>query len=326
MGLRIGTSVLVTFVVVTGAWAQSTSSDQVEISLPGEGWSVAADLKGFTIDHNGMQADGRYYLMAHQDQPPFAFSIYLEKVPGTADMAGCRDSLAQKSKMVQSIADAFRNSESGQTGFLEYTIDEFKGSKVHQKNLFACMAQGDVYVDLHISKTQYQPQDESRLQSLLQAVRFVDSSGLQTQDKDIRDGSKYYVQGNYPKAIEYYQKALQREKDSHYLNQTTLRVLVDNLGIAYGMTGDLKQAKETFDYGVSKDPAYPLFYYNLACTYGEMGEIKMTEDNLTRAFHYRENAIAGEEMPDPREDSSFQRFMKDEDFRKFLDALVALAK
>ena len=120
--------------------------------------------------------------MAHQDQPSLAFSIYLEKVPGTADIAGCRDSLAQKAKMVKSIAEAFRTSESGQTGFLEYTIDEFKGSKVHQKNLFACMAHEDVYVDVHISKTLYQPQDESRLQSLLQAVRFVDSSGLQTQD------------------------------------------------------------------------------------------------------------------------------------------------
>ena len=95
--------------------------------------------------------------------------------------------------------------------------------------------------------------------------------------------------------------------------------------MAYGISGDLKQAKETFDYGVSKDPTYPLFYYNLALSRGWV-DLKRTTDYLTQAFKYRNNTIPGEHMPDPRDDSSFQPFMKDKEFKAFLDSLMAPAK
>jgi hypothetical protein len=41
---------------------------------------------------------------------------------------------------------------------------------------------------------------------------------------------------------------------------------------------------------------------------------------LSTAFKYRQNVIAGEKMPDPRGDDSFQRFMKNEKFRKLIDS------
>jgi hypothetical protein len=62
-------------------------------------------------------------------------------------------------------------------------------------------------------------------------------------------------------------------KEPEYAN---LQVLVDNLGMAYGITGDLKKASEIFEYGLSKDDTYPMFYYNLACTYAEMNDLDNT--------------------------------------------------
>ena len=88
--------------------------------------------------------------------------------------------------------------------------------------------------------------------------------------------------------------------------------------MAYGITGDLSNAKVTFEYGVSKDSAYPMFYYNLACTYAELNDLDNTIANLRLAFKYRDNMIAGEVFPDPAGDDSFQCFMKNE---RFLDLL-----
>ena len=326
MRLRIGMAVGFALIIVPTLWGQSKETDVVEIALPGETWSMAADLKGLKIEKNGMQEDGRYYLMAHNDQSMFALSIYLEKVPGTADPAGCRDSLAEKARGVQSVAHDVRISESGPTGFLEYRIDEFQGVKVNQKHEFACLARDDVYVDAHASKTLYESKDEARLQSLLQSLHFVNSAQPEALDAQLKEGSKYYLQGDYPHAIEHYESVFEAEKAHPGLAPTSLRVLVDNLGMAYGITGNLLRAKEIFEYGVSRDPTYPLFYYNLACTYAELDNLGMTKENLTRAFQYRRNMIAGEKMPDPRQDSSFQNFMQMEDFRKFLDDLMAHAK
>ena len=67
--------------------------------------------------------------------------------------------------------------------------------------------------------------------------------------------------------------------------------LIDNLGMAYGISGDLEKAKETFEYGVSKDPAYPLFHYNLACTYAEMDDATQAGSYLRKAFEYKSNLL-----------------------------------
>jgi tetratricopeptide (TPR) repeat protein len=143
-------------------------------------------------------------------------------------------------------------------------------------------------------------------------------SGAKTSLDYLQEGSVFYMEGRFKQAIEPYQKALDLEKKEPALEKNLWRVLVDNLGISYGITGDLKKAKETFEYGLSKDPTYPMFHYNMACTYAEMDDRDNAIASLKTAFEHRENMIQGERMPDPAKDSSFARFMKDE---KFLRAL-----
>ena len=137
----------------------------------------------------------------------------------------------------------------------------------------------------------------------------------------VREGSAYYIKHDFEKAIGPYQKALEFEKEKRTLDKTIWKVLVDNLGMAYGITGDLDKAKETFEYGISKDPDYPLFYYNMACTYGEMKDMDKAIEYLKLAFERQENMLPGEEMPDPATDSSFKRFMRDEKFMAVLKVL-----
>jgi tetratricopeptide (TPR) repeat protein len=138
-----------------------------------------------------------------------------------------------------------------------------------------------------------------------------------------RSGSQYYIQKNFAEAIRPYQRAVDLEKQNPKLDKMLWRVLVDNLGMAYGVTGDLRRAKETFEYGLSRDPSYSMFHYNLACTYAEMGNLESTITSLQNAYTHRANHNPGEGMPDPRSDPSFQRFMKNDKFLKFLDSLAA---
>ncbi len=113
-------------------------------------------------------------------------------------------------------------------------------------------------------------------------------------------GSKYFLDKQFDKAIGPYQKALDLEKSDRKLESRWWRMLIDNLGMAYGITGDLKSAEEVFRYGISKDPTYPLFYYNLACTYAERNDLDNTIQHLKTAFEYKQNVNPGEQMPDPK--------------------------
>src|SRR5262249_53343717 len=127
-------------------------------------------------------------------------------------------------------------------------------------------------------------------------------------------GSAAYLKRDYKKAIEFYSKALDAEKKEPTLDRTIWRVVVDNLGMSYGLSGDNKKAKEIFEYGLSRDDKYPMFYYNLACASAEMNDLDNTIANLKRAFEFRENMIPGEQIPDPATDDSFTRFQANEKF------------
>ena len=304
---------------------QSGDASTVTVRLSGKEWSVAVNVAGLTVTKNGVQPDGRHYLLAESDEG-FAFSLYLEKLQGTAESAGCHDSLARRAEQWAPVAKDIKWSKSDEMETLQFLIPEYHGAKVQQENVFGCLAREDVYLDVHASKTLYTADDEKRLRGLVASVRFVEGGGVAVEGEDLKTASRFYLAGDYARAIPSYEKVLQREKAHRQLNPTLWRVLVDNLGMAYGIKGDLKRAKETFDYGVSQDPTYPMFYYNLACTYAEMGDQKTTTGYLKQAFQYRANVLHGESMPDPCTDSSFDRFMKDKEFKAFLDSLMADSK
>jgi|SRR5437016_5785115 len=111
-----------------------------------------------------------------------------------------------------------------------------------------------------------------------------DRLDLKSADPETRklfeDASRFFLVRDYKHAAPLYQGALDREKQNRTVSETMWRVLVDNLGMAYGIPGDLKKAKETFEYGLSKDPKYPMFHYLLACTYAEMNDADKTVEYL----------------------------------------------
>jgi tetratricopeptide (TPR) repeat protein len=195
------------------------------------------------------------------------------------------------------------------------------------------MAQDNVYADIQLSKVQYTTADAPLFQSILKTVRLqprpseiirLPAPAPPNSLELLKIGSALYRQNEYAQAIPPYQRAFELEKAEPQLDRILWRVLIDNLGRAYGMTGHLREAKATFEQGIQADPTYPMFHYNLACTFAEMNDLDRAMQSLKTAFRYRKNQNPGEEgMPDPRQNSSFQRFMKKDTFRNLVNDLAA---
>jgi len=151
---------------------------------------------------------------------------------------------------------------------------------------------------------------------------YSQSETINKYEKEIKEniskGSVAYLKEDYKKAIKYYSKALELDNKQAILNKTAWRVVVDNLGMSYGISGNTIKAKEMFEFGISKDSKYPMFYYNLACAYAELNDLVNSIINLKLAFEYKENMISGEKMPDPNKDSSFSKYLNNDKFQNAL--------
>ena len=308
--------------------ANSQQNASLNVSLPGKTWAIQIPAVGFKVETDEIKPDGRKYLLASNEKNGVTISVMLESGRQTATAEECHSSMSRRAQ--QAASEKFPDigmRDVGPFSVLEYTIADMKGIKLNQRNIFACLAKEDVYADLHISKVSFRSPEEGLLMAYLEGAQVVDTSadgakrpGPPGMDYFL-EGSRSFVKQDFKKAIEPYQNALDLEKKDPKLGQTYWRVLVDNLAMAYGITGDLKNSREVLVYGMSKDATYPLFYYNMACVYAESKDLDNTMANLKKAFQYKQNVIQGETMPNPRTDDSFQGFMHTKQFLDLLDSL-----
>jgi len=277
--------------------SQRPTNPEIEVGFPAKPWVLEFDVTGFKVKANGVQPDGRAYLVAENPSLHMVLSVFLEKASRPAT-DGCKKN--QKIRLAQNADYKREKVETrGAAGMeiVEFTIPEFHGAPVQQRNLFACLAKDDVYVDIHLSNVFFKPQEEELFNSLLNSAHFVDkstsasklteaapSSDAGPSFDDFREGNRYFLQQNFTASITPYQKGLDAGKQSHSLSKNFLRILIDNLGTAYGISGDLNRAEETLHYGVSQDPTYPMLYYNLACVSAGRNDMNKTMEFLRKAF------------------------------------------
>ena len=118
--------------------------------------------------------------MASHPQTNLIVSITLERSSAPASSQGCITHLAQlKIGPFAVRGHDVKLTTTDSIPTLEYTIAEAQGVRVDQKNVYACLAQDNVYADIHLSKIQYSAADAPLFSDLLKTVRSI-GKGPQT--------------------------------------------------------------------------------------------------------------------------------------------------
>jgi tetratricopeptide (TPR) repeat protein len=129
-----------------------------------------------------------------------------------------------------------------------------------------------------------------------------------------------YRRSEFKAAASILEQALSMVRDGKD-QEAARRIVTDQAGMAYGISGDIPKARAIFEAAIVKDPDYPLYYYNLACADAEEGKLQDARSHLQQAFARKTNLIHGEAIPDPTKDDSFLPYRGNKDFWAFIDSL-----
>jgi len=134
-------------------------------------------------------------------------------------------------------------------------------------------------------------------------------------------GTYHYNNKDFQEAIQYYEEALEKERTNASLSREQLVRLITNLGVSYGSLGKLDKAKSVLEHGINIDSTYPMFYYNIACIFGQKGDLTNALSYLRQAKRYKANVYTRGWWPDPMKDTSFKEFHSNPEFLKFMQTI-----
>ena len=314
------------FAFVLAAVTIAEAQEPLRYSLPDRKGALSLELATLQTNDMSFKPDGTGVRVLAHSPEGLIMTLFVQPAEKAGDSTVCRSEWWSKTrKGMESklkIVDV-KTYELGPIAVAEYRVPEFNGAPVNQKSVHAYFASGDLWAEIHLSKTPFKPGDDKLFTAVLQNAK-MDPGYVPTPNDYLQFGSATYLQKDYKNAARYYQRTLDAEKQKRTLSKTMFQVLVDNLGMAYGISGDLEKSRAIFEYGISQDPDYPLFYYNMACYYGELGRRDEAIEQLRKAYARKANGIPGEGgIPDPLEDSSFTKFKSD---RKFNDAVAEMKR
>ena len=339
---------------------QADARAPYRLSLPGETWALDIDLSDFNVPARAgtpgaakqkgfffwtpalteeVSGDGsQYRLLAFRrakeksgsSVSTLSISLSPALAPGTA--ADFRDlSLKALAKSVGLKGDNAKTSEYNGVPLARYTVKyELDAGNFYSgpipvtnygpRSLVAYFVNDGVWVALKLTARDLGEDEEKLFYALLDSVKFVDTSAPSNSFDYYHLGRAYYLARDYDKAAVPLTMAVALEHRERRLDIASWRDLVAKLIDSLAATAQLKKSKELMDYAAARDPTYPLFELALARFYAGDGDLDQTIAHLEKAFLHRENVLY-RPLPDPLYDPAFERFRKDERFKKAVKAL-----
>jgi tetratricopeptide (TPR) repeat protein len=185
----------------------------------------------------------------------------------------------------------------------------------------AYLVKDDVWVTLRLVMSDLGERGESYFISLLESVRFSDTSAPSSSFDYYHKGRLLFLRKDYRGAVASLATALGMERRERRLDAASWRTLAGNLIDSYGATGDLARAKEVMDYATQSDPTNPVFQMALARYYAKLGDLDKVIAHLEKAtpVPWGDGRLPG--PYDPERDPAFAQFRRDERFRSAAKAL-----
>jgi hypothetical protein len=247
--------------------------------------------------------------------------IVFENQSGNPSAKGCREDainpiLEHDAKLISKRVDGEVKNIAGETlSTTSYLLDLSSGH--HSHNLFGLAGNAKTCAEIHISsvfETETSAEEDS-MKAVL--ADFRPDLAYQPTAMDYFRLASALFKNSPGLAAPYYKSSLDAmPNDASYI--TPRRVTTDQLVMALGMSGDIKDSRAVAEKATTTDPDYPLNYYNLACADAEQGNSKDAKHHLQQAFERRANVLKGESMPDPTKDESILKLKKDKTFWDFV--------
>jgi hypothetical protein len=147
--------------------------ERIGFTVPTAPWTLTLPQGGLVIQQRQVKPDGRSaYFLLTDDKSKLNISFFIEPVKNCQDSKACRDMVWRLGnpswKNPQKVAQA----EIGEVSYFEFFMPSFRGAPVKQQHMYVEFVKEGYWVDLHISKVLYKPEEHELFERLIKSIKF----------------------------------------------------------------------------------------------------------------------------------------------------------
>jgi hypothetical protein len=153
--------------------AQQPVSDRLSFSIDPAPWVMTLPAAYVEVTEEKISSDGKlgYFAMKNY-KSGIMVSFIIESANKCKDSASCRDLVYDFNMPLVKEPKKVKKYEIDQVAVYEYFMPSSEGVPVKQQNLYAEFVQDGFWVDMHISKSVYDPKEHDLLEEVVRSVKF----------------------------------------------------------------------------------------------------------------------------------------------------------
>ena len=153
--------------------AKQQSDKPLQITVPGAPWSITFAGKQLSLKNQQIKPDGRYgYFLLNDNENKMTISMYIEPVDKCKTSKECRDMVWKLGNPGWQNPQNVVQGEIGEVSFFEFFMPSYRDIPIQAQHMYAEFVVNEFWVDMHISKTGYQPQEHKLFEDLIKSVKF----------------------------------------------------------------------------------------------------------------------------------------------------------
>ncbi|HKQ03874.1 MAG TPA: hypothetical protein VJ464_01985 [Blastocatellia bacterium] len=165
--------------------ASATLAEQrFKFTVPAAPWTLTLPKGNLVVEQQQVSPDGRQgYFSMYDEKNKISLSFFIEPVKDCKDSKACRDMVWKLGNPSWEKPQKAIQSEIGDVSYFEFFMPTFQGQPVKQQNMYAEYVKDGFWVDMHISKVLYKPEEHELFERVIKSVEF-EPKKVQTQKQE----------------------------------------------------------------------------------------------------------------------------------------------
>ena len=173
MSRKISLAIAALVILQVSSISARAQEKRLEFTFPDLPWTLTIPADNFQLSEKQMRDDGHgIYFYLTDEKQEINLSMFIEPVKNCTDSKSCRDFIWKTGNPEWIDPQNVVQSEIGGVSVLELMIPKFQGMNIRQQNVYAEFVQDGFWVDMHISKVLYKPEEHQLFERIIKSVKF----------------------------------------------------------------------------------------------------------------------------------------------------------